>query len=61
MFYISNRTGEEEEATRHNMERYGFPMGGNVDTFLMSRKRPDWTSAKGTRRAHRRQGLSRPA
>jgi 5'-nucleotidase (lipoprotein e(P4) family) len=39
VFYISNRTGEEEEATRRNMERYGFPMGGNVDTFLMSRER----------------------
>jgi 5'-nucleotidase (lipoprotein e(P4) family) len=52
VFYISNRTGEEEEATRRNMERYGFPMGGNVDTFLMSRERPDWTSAKSTRRAH---------
>ena len=52
VFYISNRTGEEEEATRRNMERYGFPMGGNVDTFLMARERPDWTSAKSTRRAH---------
>ena len=61
VFYISNRTGEEEEATRRNMERYGFPMGGNVDTFLMSRERPDWTSAKSTRRASCRQGLSRPA
>ena len=26
-------------------------MGGNVDTFLMARKKPDWGSAKGTRRA----------
>ena len=33
------------------MERLGFPMGGNVDTFLMARKQPDWGSAKGTRRA----------
>jgi 5'-nucleotidase (lipoprotein e(P4) family) len=52
VFYVSNRTAEEENGTRKNMERLGFPMGGNVDTFLMARKRPDWTSAKGTRRAH---------
>src|SRR5262245_44625602 len=32
VFYISNRTAEEEPATRANMERLGFPMGGNVDT-----------------------------
>jgi 5'-nucleotidase (lipoprotein e(P4) family) len=52
VFYVSNRTAEEKEGTRKNMERLGFPMGGNVDTFLMSRERPDWTSAKGTRRAY---------
>lgn len=51
VFYISNRTAEEEASTRANMERLGFPMGGNVDTFLMTKKRPDWTSVKGTRRA----------
>jgi acid phosphatase len=52
VFYISNRVAEEEEPTRKNMERLGFPMGGNVDVFLMARKRPEWGSAKGTRRAH---------
>jgi 5'-nucleotidase (lipoprotein e(P4) family) len=52
VFYISNRTAEEEEATRKNLERFGFPMGGSVDTMLMARKQPDWGSAKGTRRAH---------
>ncbi|HEX8165841.1 MAG TPA: HAD family acid phosphatase [Beijerinckiaceae bacterium] len=52
VFYISNRVAEEEEPTRRNMERLGFPMGGNVDVFLMARKRPEWGSAKGTRRAH---------
>ena len=51
LFYVSNRTGEEEAGTRKNLERLGFPMGGNVDTFLMARKKPDWGSAKGTRRA----------
>ena len=52
VFYVSNRVVEEEPATRRNMERYGFPMGGNVDTFLTSREKPDWTSAKSTRRAY---------
>ena len=51
LFYVSNRTGEEEAGTRKNLERLGFPMGGNVDTFLFARKKPDWGSAKGTRRA----------
>ena len=51
LFYVSNRTAEEEAGTRTNLERLGFPMGGNVDPFLMTRKKPDWGSAKGTRRA----------
>jgi acid phosphatase len=51
VFYVSNRTAEEEPATRKNLERFGFPMGGSVDTMLMTRKQPDWGSAKGTRRA----------
>src|SRR5438477_3423726 len=52
VFYVSNRTAEEEEATRKNLEKLGFPMGGDVDTMLMTRKQPDWSSAKGTRRAY---------
>jgi 5'-nucleotidase (lipoprotein e(P4) family) len=52
IFYVSNRTAEEEPATRKNLEKFGFPMGGTVDTMLMARKQPDWGSAKGTRRAH---------
>lgn len=52
VFYVSNRTAEEEAGTRQNMERLGFPMGGNVDVFLMARKQPDWGSAKSTRRAY---------
>jgi acid phosphatase len=51
VFYVSNRTAEEEAGTRKNAERLGFPMGGNVDTFLMARKKPEWGSAKSTRRA----------
>jgi acid phosphatase len=52
VFYVTNRTKEEEEGTRRNMEALGFPMGGNVDTLLTSKEQEDWTSAKGTRRAH---------
>jgi acid phosphatase len=51
VFYVSNRTAEEEPATRTNLEKLGFPLGGAVDTTLMARERPDWGSAKGTRRA----------
>lgn len=51
VFYVTNRTKEEEEGTRRNMEALGFPMGGNADTFLTNKEQEDWTSAKGTRRA----------
>ncbi len=52
VFYVTNRTTEEEPATRKNLEKFGFPMGGTADTMLMTGKLPDWGSAKGTRRAH---------
>jgi acid phosphatase len=52
VFYVSNRTAQEEEATRKNLERFGFPLHPTIDTVLMARERPDWGSAKGTRRAH---------
>jgi acid phosphatase len=51
VFYISNRTVEEEPATRENMKTYGFPIDEKMDTVLTSREKPDWTSAKSTRRA----------
>jgi 5'-nucleotidase (lipoprotein e(P4) family) len=51
VFYVTNRTAEEEPATRENMAALGFPMGGNVDTLLTAKEKPDWGSAKGTRRA----------
>jgi len=52
VFYISNRTAEEEPATRKNLEKFGFPLDDKLDTVLMAREQPDWGSAKGTRRAH---------
>ena len=51
VFYVTNRSADQEDATRKNMEALGFPMGGNVDTFLMGREKEDWTSKKSTRRA----------
>ena len=51
IFYVSNRTAEEKPATLRNLEKYGFPMGGAADSVLAARERPDWGSAKGTRRA----------
>jgi len=51
VFYVTNRTEDMEQATRDNMQALKFPMGGNVDTFLLSKEQSDWTSAKGTRRA----------
>lgn len=52
VFYVTNRTADQEEPTRRNAQALGFPMGGNVDTFLMSKEKPDWGSAKSTRRSH---------
>ena len=51
IFYVSNRNAKLEEATRKNLEAYGYPMGGNVDTVLLKKEREDWGSKKGTRRA----------
>lgn len=51
VFYVTNRGVETKDDTRKNMEKLGFPMGGNVDTFLMQSEKPDWGSQKGTRRA----------
>jgi len=51
VFYVSNRTAEEEPATRKNLERFGFPLDGSIDTVLTAREKPDWGSAKGVRRA----------
>lgn len=51
VFYVTNRTKQEEDPTRENMKKLGFPMGGNIDTILSAKEQPDWGSAKGTRRA----------
>ena len=51
VFYVSNRTADMEAATRENMQKLNFPMGGHVDTFLFAGEQQDWTSKKGSRRA----------
>lgn len=51
VFYITNRGAETENDTRENMQTLGFPMGGNVDTFLMQGEKPGWGGPKSTRRA----------
>lgn len=51
VFYVSNRAADLEEATRNNLNKLGFPMGGNVDTVLLKGEREGWGSAKGSRRA----------
>ena len=51
VFYVTNRDVATEKDTRENMQKLGYPMGGNVDTFLMQNEQKDWGSKKGTRRA----------
>jgi acid phosphatase len=53
VFYVSNRNADQKEATRGNLKKLGFPVGGNVDTLLLQRDRPEWSSgAKGSRFAY---------
>lgn len=49
VFYISNRSAEVEESTRADLEKLGFPMGGNVDTVLAKGEKEDWGSKKESR------------
>ena len=51
VFYVSNRTKEEEPATAERLKELGFPTGDNVDTLLTAKEMEDWGSAKSTRRA----------
>lgn len=52
VFYVTNRTKEEEPATMERLKELGFAMGGNVDTLLTAKEMDDWGSAKSTRRAY---------
>ncbi|TMV93968.1 5'-nucleotidase, lipoprotein e(P4) family [Thioclava sp. BHET1] len=52
IFYVTNRTKDEEKGTRANLEKLGFPMGGNVDTLLTKNEQDGWGSAKENRIAY---------
>jgi acid phosphatase len=52
VFYVTNRSADQEAATRANLERLGLALPAGTDTVLMSRERPEWRSDKGPRRAH---------
>jgi 5'-nucleotidase (lipoprotein e(P4) family) len=52
VFYVTNRTKEEEPATAERLKELGFPMGDNVDTLLTAKEMEGWGSAKSTRRAY---------
>lgn len=52
VFYVTNRTKEEEPGTAERMQTLGFPMGDNVDTLLTAKEQEGWGSAKSTRRAY---------
>jgi 5'-nucleotidase (lipoprotein e(P4) family) len=52
VFYVTNRTKEEEPATAERLKELGFAMGDNVDTLLTAKEQEDWGSAKSTRRAY---------
>ena len=49
VFYVTNRDAVTEEGTARNLAALGFPMGGNVDTLLTKKEKPDWGSAKSSR------------
>jgi len=50
VFYVTNRSADQKEATGA-ISRPRLSLGGNVDTFLMQRDRPEWAS--GAKARHR--------
>jgi acid phosphatase len=48
--FISNRGADEEEATRENLRRAGFPLDTALDSVLTRGERPEWGSDNGSRR-----------
>ena len=50
IFYVTNRTADQEQATLRNLAALGFPVQGGADQLLMLGERPDWTSDKSSRR-----------
>lgn len=53
VYYVSNRTGNLEEATRKNLKALGYPIEEAYDTVLLKKEKEEWKSSKkGVRRAH---------
>ena len=51
VFYITNRSRQEEAATRKNLTQAGFPITDAPDRVLTADEQPDWQSDKSSRRA----------
>jgi len=53
VFYITNRTAEEEPGTRQRIANLGFPLEANIDTVLTRGEREEWKAPDKTpRRAY---------
>jgi len=50
VFFITNRTKDEEPATRQNLERLGIPIGSGHDYVLTKHEQTEWKSDKSSRR-----------
>jgi len=50
LFYVTNRDLGQEEGTRANLARLGFPLAADRDTVMLRGERPEWKSDKGGRR-----------
>ena len=51
IFYVTNRDVGEEDGTRRNLARLGFPIHEETDTVLLRGERPAYVSDKTSRRA----------
>jgi acid phosphatase len=52
VYYVSNRAGAAEEATRENLRAAGFPLDERYDTVLLRGEREEWSASdKASRRA----------
>jgi acid phosphatase len=50
VFFVTNRTKDEEPKTRENLQKFGISLPNDLDTVLTKGEQPDWSSDKGTRR-----------
>lgn len=51
IFYVTNRKAHEEDGTRANLKKLGYPVDERMDSVLV-RGENDWDRAKAPRRAH---------